>query len=105
MWVIVTQDPEQQALAGRFINWMMNAERHGTFAQAVSIPPTQRNALRRWVFTGLENSLLADLMTNAFAADQVADTGSAARSMQAAWVDLITGELNVQEAVRSALQP
>ncbi|MBK9122402.1 MAG: extracellular solute-binding protein [Chloroflexi bacterium] len=105
MWVIVTQDPEQQAIAGRFINWMMNAERHGTFAQAVSIPPTQRNALRRWSFPGLENVLLSDLMTNAFAADQLVGTGGSARAMQAAWIDLITGELNAQEAVRSALQP
>lgn len=105
MWVIVTQDPEQQAIAGRFINWMMNAERHGTFAQAVSIPPTQRNALRRWSFSGLENALLSDLMTNAFAVDQLDESGGTARAMQAAWIDLITGQLNAQEAVSSALQP
>lgn len=105
MWVIVTQDPEQQAIAGHFINWMMNAEHHGTFAQALSIPPTQRNALRRWSFPGIENALLSNLMTNAFSTDQLIGTGGAARAMQAAWIDLITGESNAQEAVRSALQP
>lgn len=105
MWVIVTQDPDRQALAGRFINWMMNAERHRTFAQAIAIPPTQRSALRRWEFAGLENALLSALMTNAFTVDQLVGTSGAAHAMQIVWIDLLTGKLNAQEAVRSALQP
>ncbi|MBE2268613.1 MAG: extracellular solute-binding protein [Anaerolinea sp.] len=48
MWVITTRDVEEQALALRFIGWMMDVERQAAYHQAIGVLPSQTNALNRW---------------------------------------------------------
>ena len=48
MWVLTSADSEQQALALRFLNWMLDVDRQGRYNQAISMLPSQRTALRQW---------------------------------------------------------
>lgn len=104
MWVIVAPDTAQQALAGRFLNWMMEAGRHSNYAQAISMPPAQRGSLRRWSFAGLENSLLVSMLAGSLPAHPDADSGGAARAFQAAWQDVLAGRRTASDAATSALE-
>ncbi|MBK8134511.1 MAG: extracellular solute-binding protein [Chloroflexi bacterium] len=105
MWVIVTPNAEQQALAGRFLNWMMDSGRHGEYAQAIAMPPAQRSSLRRWQIDGIDNSLLIELLTEALPTQPEVDANNSARALQTAWLDVISGRLSAAEAARAALEP
>lgn len=104
MWVIVTPNSERQVWAGRFLNWMMEAGRHGTFAQAIAMPPTQRSALRRWNIEGVDNTLLIEMLVDSLPAQPEVGTSSAARAFQAAWLDVISGQMSASEATAAALE-
>jgi ABC-type glycerol-3-phosphate transport system substrate-binding protein len=104
MWVVVTPNSERQVLAGRFLNWMMEAGRHSTFAQAIAMPPTQRSALRRWRIEGIDNTLLTEMLVDALPAQPEVGTSSAARAFQAAWLDVLSGRMSASEATAAALE-
>jgi ABC-type glycerol-3-phosphate transport system substrate-binding protein len=104
MWVIVTPNSERQVWAGRFLNWMMEAGRHSTFAQAIAMPPTQRSALRRWNIEGVDNTLLIEMLVDSLPAQPEVGTSSAARAFQAAWLDVISGQMSASEATAAALE-
>ena len=104
MWVIVTPNSERQVWAGRFLNWMMEAGRHSTFAQVIAMPPTQRSALRRWHIDGIDNTLLIEMLVDSLPAQPEVGTSSAARAFQAAWLDVVTGRMSASEATAAALE-
>lgn len=104
MWVVVTPNSERQVLAGRFLNWMMEAGRHSTFAQAIAMPPTQRSALRRWNVQGIDNALLIEMLVDSLPPQPEVGTSSAARAFQAAWLDVLSGRMSASEATAAALE-
>lgn len=105
MWVMVTPSIERQAIAGRFLNWMMDSGRHSAYAQAVVMPPAQRSSLRRWQVEGIDNSLLIELLTDSMPQQPEVDSNSAARALQSAWLDVISGRLSAADAAEAALDP
>lgn len=105
MWVMVTPSIERQAIAGRFLNWMMDSGRHSAYAQAVVMPPAQRSSLRRWQVEGIDNSLLIELLTDSMPQQPEVDSNSAARALQGAWLDVISGRLSAADAAEAALAP
>jgi ABC-type glycerol-3-phosphate transport system substrate-binding protein len=105
MWVIVTPSPERQVQVSRFLNWMMDAGRHSSYAQAVMMPPSQRSALRRWQFPGLDTSLLSSLLADSVPVQPTGGVSSQARALQSAWLDVLTGRLSAAEASAAALEP
>lgn len=104
MWVIVTPNSERQVMAGRFLNWMMEAGRHSTFARAIAMPPSQRSALRRWNIEGVSNALLTEMLDDSLPTQPAVGTSSAARAFQAAWLDVIAGRMSASEATAAALE-
>src|SRR6185369_9669496 len=61
MWVVVTKDKDQQALALRFIEWMLDANRLAAYSRQINMLPARRAAMRTWdagTFTDLANRLL-----------------------------------------------
>lgn len=47
-WVIVTNDPDRQAMAMALINFLMNPVNHGAYTQAAGWLPSQQAALAVW---------------------------------------------------------
>lgn len=98
-WAVVTSDSDQQALAMRFIDWMLNPERQAEYTGALSLIPSQRDALRRW-----ENDEYAlfidDLMNNAVLPLVGNEGAPLARLLQSALAAVISGQMNAAEAAR-----
>lgn len=55
MWVLTTQNPDQQQQALAFLSWMMRISQQSAFTEAFGILPSQPRALRLW-----ENETYAD---------------------------------------------
>lgn len=104
MWVIVTPNSERQVMAGRFLNWMMDSERHSTYAQAILMPPSQRSSLRRWHVAGIDNALMTSLLAESLPPQPDIGVSSAARALQTAWIDVLTGRLSALQATVNALE-
>lgn len=102
MWVLTTSSADRQALAARFLNWMMAASRQGRYAQAVRMLPSQRAALQQWPaapYTAFAREQLAQAVP--YLAD---NTGSAtARALQSAMAEVIAGQRDAAAAVESVL--
>ncbi len=105
MWVIITPNPEQQALSGRFINWMMDAGRHSAYANDIAIPPSQRSSLRRWKFEGLDNNLIAELLADSPPPMPEVSASIAARALQSGLMDVLSGDMSASEAAANVLSP
>lgn len=105
VWVIVTPTPEQQSMSGRFINWMMDAERHSAYADQIAMPPSLRGSLRRWGFEGLDNALLESLLADSPVVMPEVTTSSAARALQSALLSVLSGDASAAEAAAAALTP
>jgi ABC-type glycerol-3-phosphate transport system substrate-binding protein len=104
MWVLVTNDPQQQAVAGRFLNWMMDSGRHSSYAQVLMMPPSQRSSLRRWQIDLVETGLITQLMNGALNTQPEISALSRARALQAALIDVLTGNATATEATAALLE-
>jgi len=97
MWVMVTKDKAKQALALRFIEWMLEATRLATYSREINMLPARRAAMRSWdagTFTDLANRLLA----NARLPLVTGDSG-VLRAMENALAAVISGQRTPEEAV------
>lgn len=55
MWVLTTQNPDNQERASAFLTWMMRVNQHSVFTEAFGIVPSQQGALRQWGDTTYAN--------------------------------------------------
>jgi ABC-type glycerol-3-phosphate transport system substrate-binding protein len=102
MWVMTTTNAERQVLALEFIDWMMDAQRHGDYGAAVHMVPSQRTTLRLW-----ENADYRDfvdqLLTNAYLPlSESAATN--ARALQNALASVLLGQRTAEEATQDVLE-
>lgn len=102
MWVVVTKNKDQQVLALRFIEWMMEANRLAAYSQQINMLAARRAAMRLWeagTYTDLANRLLA----NARLPLTDGDAG-ALRAMENALAAVIAGQRTPQEAVNDVVE-
>jgi ABC-type glycerol-3-phosphate transport system substrate-binding protein len=101
VWVITSTSTEQQTAALRFLNWMLDAERQSTYANAIHMLPALRASQRQidadyaaFVESLLETVVLA-LPEN---------TGTlTARTLQNAYAAVINGQSTTADAVTTVL--
>ena len=102
MWVLTSADSEQQAIAMRFLNWMLDVDRQGRYNQAISMLPSQKTALRQWEDPGYA-SFIDTLLTNA-GLPLTDSTGSAtARVIQSALASVISGQRTAEQATQDVI--
>lgn len=102
MWVVISKDRNQQLLALRFAEWMMETERLATYTRMVNMLPSRRAAMRSWDggnFTDLANTLLI----NAYLPVAEGDSGTL-RSMENALAAVISGQRTPADAVQDVLE-
>jgi ABC-type glycerol-3-phosphate transport system substrate-binding protein len=102
VWVLTTSSADRQALAARFLNWMMAASRQGQYAQTVKMLPSQRAALQQRPATPY-TAFVRELLLNAspYLADNA--NSAAARALQTAMAEVIGGQKDAAAAVESVL--
>jgi ABC-type glycerol-3-phosphate transport system substrate-binding protein len=103
MWVLTTANPDRQGLAGRFLNWMLNAARQGEYSQAVNMIPSQRTALQTWDDSPYIR-FLRQLLNNAVPPVSDADGVSVLRSVQNALVAVLSQTSSAEEAAQDLLE-
>jgi ABC-type glycerol-3-phosphate transport system substrate-binding protein len=103
MWVLTTSSADRQALAGRFLNWMLSAERQVEYSQAVNMIPSQRTALQTW-----EDSpyirFLRQLLNNALPPVSDSEGGAIIRSVQNALVAVLSQTSTADQAVQDLME-
>lgn len=102
MWVMTTSSTDRQALAARFINWMMNSDRQGAYSRAVNMIPSQRAALLTWE-DGPYMRFLGQVLDNAVLPLSDAEGGLTGRAMQNALIAVLSRESTAEEATQALL--
>ncbi|MBZ0301247.1 MAG: extracellular solute-binding protein [Anaerolineae bacterium] len=102
MWVITTSSADRQALAARFLNWMLDATRQGDYSRSIHMIPSQRTALQTWEDTPYI-TFVRQLLNNALLPLTNVESGTVARAMQNALVAVISGEATAETAVQDLL--
>jgi ABC-type glycerol-3-phosphate transport system substrate-binding protein len=101
-WVVVASSAEQQVLASRFIEWMLDIERQEAYTSAIGMIPSQRAALRRW-----ENLDYAEFVDMLLSNAALPITGSAGaptgRLLQSALAAVISGQMSAEAAARDVV--
>lgn len=102
MWVLTSADAEQQAVALRFLNWMLDVERQGQYNAAIYMLPSQRSALRQW--DDAEYALFADtLLSNATLPLSESAGSLTARVIQGALASVISGQRTPEQAAQDVV--
>lgn len=102
MWVVVTKDKDRQALALRFIEWMLEANRLTAYSRQINMLPSRRAAMRLWnagTFTDLANRLLANARL-----PLVDGNATTLRAMENALAAVIAGQRTPEEAVNDVVE-
>jgi ABC-type glycerol-3-phosphate transport system substrate-binding protein len=102
MWVLTSADSEQEAIAMRFLNWMLDVDRQGRYNQAISMLPSQRTAMRQWEDAGYA-SFIDTLITNASLPLTDSAGSAAARVIQSALASVISGQRTAEQATQDVI--
>lgn len=102
IWVMTTNDPNQQEHVTAFLDWMLDANRQGEYMYTLNLLPSQRSAMRRWYSEDYDN-FIATIMGNTTLPYGEMATGTTARAIQSALVSVIGGERSASDAVQDVL--
>lgn len=97
MWVLTTDDLEQQVLASRFLNWMFDTDRQRNYVETLGTLPSQRATMQQ--IDNPDAALMDSLLANARVLLTDNSGGTLPRLMQGALVAVLNGELTAEEAV------
>ncbi len=103
IWVITTGDSQQQARAGRLVNWLLDVDRQGEYAQALGMLPSRSDTLQEYPPDGLSLDFIDSLLERAQPPITSAATGNALRAMQTALLSVVRGEVSAREAAQRAV--
>ncbi len=102
MWVLTSTDAAQQALALRFLNWMLEADRQGRYNQAIYMLPSQRSALRQW--EDADYATFVDRLLSGATLPLSESAGSlTARVIQGALASVISGQRTAEQAAEDVM--
>lgn len=103
LWVIATPDRGRQALAARFLEWMMEPTFHADFARALYHLPSQPAILDQSLPAAADRFFFSELLSSAALPLPEGEGGAAARLMQEALAQVLHGDSSAAEATRQAL--
>ena len=103
MWVMTTGNADQQALASRFLSWMMNINSQREYSEAVHMLPSQRSALQNMDTDMVDVTLIDSILTNAIIPLPDNAGGTLARAMQNALNAVLAGESTAEDAVQAVV--
>ena len=103
VWVITTSNADRQALAVRFLNWMLDTARQGQYSSTIHMIPSQRAALQTW-----NGSAYIDFVQQVLGHTLLPlsdnEGGAIARAVQNALVAVLSGESTAAEATTDLME-
>ncbi len=104
LWVIVTPDRGRQALAARFLEWMMEPAFHAEFSRALYHLPSQPAILDQSLPPAADSQFFSELLRSAALPLPEGEGGTAPRLMQEALAHVLHGDLSAAEATRQVVE-
>jgi len=95
---LVTQDPIRQAIAGQFIEWLLQPERNASWNLAAGHLPPSRTAFDYLVTTDPYFSFAQQQLEHVYQRPMFSAYDKTGRALQQAVLDVLTGEVSPQEA-------
>lgn len=103
MWVMVTANAQEQAIALDYLTWMMNTERQAEIAQSVLMLPSRQSSFE----LGLANDVAIDpylaLLDNAVMPLTDSEIGSLGRTIQINFASILTLESSAEDAIEAVV--
>ncbi|MDE2775522.1 MAG: hypothetical protein OXI77_06245 [Chloroflexota bacterium] len=103
LWVLVTPDMSRQALAARYLEWMMEPDFHADIARALYHLPTQPALLDDSLPPTVDRQFFVELLDDATLPLPENEGGTAPRLMQEALIDVLHGDATAAQATRQVL--
>ena len=103
LWILVTPDRNRQALAARFIEWMMEPAFHADFARALYHLPSQPAILSDSLPPDTDVNFFAQLLASSVLPLPEGEAGPAPRLMQEALKHVLHGDATASQATQDAL--
>lgn len=104
VWVVVASNPDQQSLATRYLNWIMQEDQQSGFARSVSMLPSQRSVLQSSIRDANYAALVNTLLSNAVLPLTESEGGTLARALQEAFSAVLRGEQTAEQAAQSVIE-
>jgi ABC-type glycerol-3-phosphate transport system substrate-binding protein len=99
MWVVTTSNADRQEIAARFLNWMMNADRQVEYAEVIHMLPSRQNAVQQLNTSIIDVAMFDTILTNAIIPLPETLNTTTARTLQNAFISVISGDSTAADAV------
>ena len=103
MWVMVTSDAEEQAIALDYLNWMFDAERQSTFAADILMLPSRETSIELGLANDIPSAPYLALIDNAILPLTDSEIGLVGREIQNQFVTMLTSEVSAENAVAAVI--
>ena len=101
MWVLVSSDADQQALARDYLEWVSNPNRQVEYAETIAMLPSQTVVWEDYL-AGVDVDMMLDLVENALLPFLESDNTTLSRIIEDAFVAVIRDGLTANEAAENA---
>lgn len=103
MWVMITQNASEQAIALDYLSWMMNAERQSDVGQSVLMLPSRESALELGLANNMPTEPYIALLDNALMPLTDNEIGTVGRLIQTNFASILTLENSAEDAIQSII--
>lgn len=103
MWVMVTQDGDEQAVALNYLNWMFDAERQAEVAQDVLMLPSRESAFEIGLANDIPSAPYLQLIDNALIPLTEGEIGNIGREIQTQFTTIFTEDRSAESALQGVL--
>lgn len=99
MWVMVTHDAEEQAVAIDYLNWMFDSGRQAEIARDVMMIPSRESAMLDGLAHDIDPTFYIEMIENAILPLSESEVGIIGREIQSQFASILTGEQSAEEAL------
>jgi len=103
MWVMVTQEGDEQAIALNYLNWMFDADRQAELAEDVLMLPSREAAFEIGLANNVPAAPYQQLVENALIPLTEGEIGNIGREMQTQFTNIFTSDASAVSALQAVL--
>lgn len=103
MWVMVTADEREQALALDYLNWLFNIERQALAAEAVDMLPSRERAMPNALGNVADSNFYLEMIENSSLPIADSEIGVLGREIQIQFASILTLEQSADDALQTVI--
>jgi ABC-type glycerol-3-phosphate transport system substrate-binding protein len=103
VWVLVTDEPAERAVAMDYLAWMMDSTRQAEFAEASFNLPSRQTAMELGLAADAPLEPILQLLENPVLPLSDSETGTLGSSIQSAFASVLQGTSNAEDATQMVI--